>query len=498
MQQRKCRANLSKENKHSKLGESTMRITRARAKELIQSGGLPPLHPSSKQDERQVLRPTSKRAASEENEAANNSVAGRQRKKRAVLGDVTNIICKTSYTNCIDVPKVQVAKPAKQDKKGSARRKEKVVPAVIGKKPNDKEEKGMNNVAFVKSKEDLHTFENPKVHKLRETVNTKECGEETLMPMKQKSKYVGLRRHQQEGSKSCQEEGSDDYSFIDIDGKTKDPLMCGLYAPDIYRTMSAIELGRRPSADYMVKLQKDITHSMRSILIDWLVEVSEEYRLVPDTLYLTVNLIDRFLAGNYLEKQKLQLLGVTCMLIASKYEEICAPRVEEFCFITDNTYAKDEVVVMENKVLNYLEFQLSVPTTKKFLRRFIQAAQASYKVPSVQLEFLANYLAELTLLEYSFVKYLPSIVAASAVFLARWTLDQSDHPWTPTLEHYTSYKSHQLETTVLELRDLQLNTAGCRLNAIREKYRHSKFHSVATLSSPNLGQELFIQEPLDQ
>lgn len=72
-------------------------------------------------------------------------------------------------------------------------------------------------------------------------------------------------------------------------------------------------------------------------------QVSEEYRLVPETLYLTVNYIDRYLSGNVISRQKLQLLGVACMMIASKYEEICAPQVEEFCYITDNTYLKDEV-----------------------------------------------------------------------------------------------------------------------------------------------------------
>lgn len=126
------------------------------------------------------------------------------------------------------------------------------------------------------------------------------------------------------------------------------------------------------------------------------------------------------------------------------------------------------------------------------------------QVPSVELEFLANYLAELTLIEYGFLKYLPSLTAASAIFLARWTLDQSDHPWVgflmptrstrrsshfkffaskangfylvqnPTLEHYTKYKAPELKNAVLELQDLQLNTKGGMLNAIREKYKQPK------------------------
>nr|GEU63760.1 cyclin A2 [Tanacetum cinerariifolium] len=86
--------------------------------------------------------------------------------------------------------------------------------------------------------------------------------------------------------------------------------------------------------------------------------VSEEYKSAPETLYLTVYLIDMFLSQHCIEWQKLQLLGVTCMLIASKYEEICAPAIEEFCFITGSTYSKSEVVKMEGQVLNDLNFQL--------------------------------------------------------------------------------------------------------------------------------------------
>jgi cyclin A len=70
----------------------------------------------------------------------------------------------------------------------------------------------------------------------------------------------------------------------------------------------------------------------------------------------------------------LQLLGVSSMLIAAKYEEICTPQQEEFCYITDNTYQWEEVLEMERKVLRELKFELTTPTTKSFLRRFIRAA----------------------------------------------------------------------------------------------------------------------------
>lgn len=74
---------------------------------------------------------------------------------------------------------------------------------------------------------------------------------------------------------------------------------------------------RRPLPDYVEKVQKDVSANMRGVLVDWLVEVAEEYKLISDTLYLTISYIDRFLSLNVLNRQKLQLLGVSSMLIAS-------------------------------------------------------------------------------------------------------------------------------------------------------------------------------------
>ncbi|KAF8103373.1 hypothetical protein N665_0188s0310 [Sinapis alba] len=280
---------------------------------------------------------------------------------------------------------------------------------------------------------------------------------------------------------------------IDIDSNVKDPLLCSLYAPDIHYNLRVAELKRRPFPDFMERTQRDVTQTMRGILVDWLVEVSEEYTLASDTLYLTVYLIDWFLHGNYIERQRLQLLGITCMLIASKYEEIYAPRIEEFCIITDNTYTRDEVLEMESQVLKHFSFQIYTPTSKTFLRRFLRAAQPSHlMMPSVETEFLANYLTELTLIECQFLKYLPSVIAASAVFLAKWTMNQSSHhPWNATMEHYTTYKASDLKECVQALQELQLNTKGCPLYSIRIKYRQEKFKSVAVFTSPKIPERLF-------
>lgn len=281
-----------------------------------------------------------------------------------------------------------------------------------------------------------------------------------------------------------EDEGWSSKNYTDIDEDLKDPQMCGSYAADIYQHLRMAELKRRPATNFMEVFQRDINASMRGILVDWLVEVADEYKLVPDTLYLTISYVDRFLSGNLVQRQRLQLLGVSCMLIASKYEEICAPQVDDFCFITDNTYTREEVLDMERQVLNYLRFELAGPTTKSFVRRFIRAAQAGMKIPTLQLEFLGNYLAELTLAEYGFLQYLPSMIAASAVFMAKATLIPTDKPWTSTLRHYSGYRPSELKECAKAIHDLQCNKKNCTLPAVREKYRQHKFKCVATIAAP--------------
>ncbi|XP_059631780.1 cyclin-A1-1 [Cornus florida] len=272
--------------------------------------------------------------------------------------------------------------------------------------------------------------------------------------------------------------------IVDIDGNLVDPQLCATMACDIYKHLRASEARKRPSTDFMERVQKDINASMRSILIDWLVEVSEEYRLVPDTLYLTINYIDRYLSGNVVDRQRLQLLGVACMMIAAKYEEICAPQVEEFCYITDNTYFKEEVLQMESSVLNYLKFEMTAPTAKCFLRRFVRAAQGVNEAPSFLLECLANYLAELSLLEYNMLCYAPSLIAASAIFLANYMLNPSKRPWNFTLRHYTQYEPSDLCDCVKALHSLRCNNYNSSLPAVREKYSQHKYKFVAKKYCP--------------
>ncbi|KAL0314956.1 UNVERIFIED_CONTAM: putative cyclin-A3-1 [Sesamum angustifolium] len=278
-------------------------------------------------------------------------------------------------------------------------------------------------------------------------------------------------------------------SGIDLGVKSDDPQMCGAYVSDIYEYLHNMEMEakRRPLLDYLEKVQKDVTANMRGILIDWLVEVAEEYKLLSDTLYLTVSYIDRFLSVNAINRQRLQLLGVSSMLIASKYEEISPPHVEDFCYITDNTYTTEDVVKMEAEVLKSLKFEMGNPTMKTFLRKFTQIAQEDYESSSEKLEFLGGYLAELSLLDYGCVKFLPSLVAASVIFLSRFTLQPELHPWNSALQRHSGYRAADLKECVCILHDLQMSRRGSALVAVREKYKRQKISATADTVDENCG-----------
>lgn len=263
----------------------------------------------------------------------------------------------------------------------------------------------------------------------------------------------------------------------------EDPQLCGPYASDIYAYLRRLEVEpkRRPLPDYMETIQKDVNANMRGVLVDWLVEVADELKLLPDTLYLSVAYVDKYLSINVITKKKLQLLGVASMFIASKYEEINPPNVDE---LSDMTYTKEEVIKMEADILKSLEFEMGNPTVRTFLRKFIDVAQGNYKTPTLQFEFLVSYLAELSLLDYKCVKFLPSMVAASVIFLARLMIRSKMNPWCSALQQYTGYKAADLRDCVLVLHDLYLGRRGGSLQVVRAKYKQHKFKYVANLPCP--------------
>ncbi|XP_075673224.1 G2/mitotic-specific cyclin-2-like isoform X3 [Castanea sativa] len=260
---------------------------------------------------------------------------------------------------------------------------------------------------------------------------------------------------------------------IDIDSSDlKDPLAVVEYIDDITAYYRETENSSCVSPNYMAH-QFDINKKMRAILIDWLIEVHCKFELMDETLFLTVNLIDRFLEHQTVLRKKLQLVGLTAMLLACKYEEVSVPIVEDLVMISDKAYTREEVLEMERFMVNTLQFKLSVPTPYVFMRRFLKAAQSDKK-----LELLSFFIIELCLVEYEMLKFPPSLLAAAAVYTAQCSL-YCFKQWSRTIEWYTNYSEDQLlECSKLMVTCHQKAGTG-KLTGAYRKYSTWKFGYAA-------------------
>ncbi|KAM9143219.1 cyclin-A2 isoform 1-T1 [Pangshura tecta] len=249
------------------------------------------------------------------------------------------------------------------------------------------------------------------------------------------------------------------------------------YIEDIYTYLREMEVKCKPRAGYMKK-QPDITNNMRAILVDWLVEVGEEYKLQNETLHLAVNYIDRFLSSMSVLRGKLQLVGTAAMLLASKFEEIYPPEVAEFVYITDDTYTKKQVLRMEHLVLKVLSFDLAAPTINQFLTQYFLHQQTNVKV-----EHLSMYLGELSLIDADpYLKYLPSLIAAAAFHLASYTITGQTLP--ESLSKMIGYTLESLKPCLMDLHKTYLRAAQHTQQSIREKYKSTKYHGVSLIDPP--------------
>lgn len=259
----------------------------------------------------------------------------------------------------------------------------------------------------------------------------------------------------------------------DVDARDVDnPLLVTVYVNEMYEHFNQLEREFMVSPTYMSK-QDYVNEKMRTILVDWLVEVHLKFKLVPESLYMTVYIIDRYLQQKQVRRSKLQLVGVAALLVSAKYEEIYPPELRDLVYITDRAYNKQEILEMESDIVNTLEYKFTVPTIHSFLCRYLKAAHADRTM--VQ---LACYLTERTLQEYSMLQFLPSTIAASAVLVARKTLKR--HSWSPTLVKYTNYDEQDLVACVAEMSST-INNAASQQQAVFRKYSSSKFGGVARM-----------------
>ena len=199
-----------------------------------------------------------------------------------------------------------------------------------------------------------------------------------------------------------------------------DPLMVAEYVSEIFDYLMDLEQTTQPNPDYMDH-QEHLEWNLRGVLVDWLVEVHLRFHLLPETLYIAVNIVDRFLSAKVVQLEKLQLVGITALFIASKYEEVLSPHVTNFRNVADDGYTEVEILSAERYILQALNYDLSYPNPLNFLRRISKADRYD-----VQTRTVAKYLSEISCVDHRFMEFLPSHIAAAAMYVARMILGRTD------------------------------------------------------------------------
>lgn len=265
---------------------------------------------------------------------------------------------------------------------------------------------------------------------------------------------------------------------FDIDSEiSEDCVMCPEYAKDIFDYLKERE-EKFVLPNYMIT-QSSLNAEMRAILIDWLVEVQENFELFHETLYLAVKMTDHYLSKTPVHREMLQLVGSTAMLIASKFEERSPPCVDDFLYICDDAYKREELISMEGNILQTLNFDINIPIPYRFLRRYARCVNAGMDTLT-----LARYYCEMSLLDMSLVVERGSMLASACLLLALITKDLGG--WTPCLQFHSGYELSELCPVVRKLYFSLSAPLDDRLKAIRNKYSHKVFFEVASLPMVDL------------
>ncbi len=235
------------------------------------------------------------------------------------------------------------------------------------------------------------------------------------------------------------------------------------------RTTPQAYIGRHPG----------MTPGMRGILVDWLYELHLEYKLAPSTLYLSCRLVDRSLAEmSAVPRSSLQCLGCACMLIASKIEEVHPPTADDFVYISDGTYTRQQITDMESSVCSALGFSLQSATMETFRFPYLRAAGAGGP-QDARLGRLVGYLTDLALLSYELAATPPHVLTAAAVYMGMVALRYprveagrgQGSVWTETLRHYTGLAPEDLADSVRQMHRLWYYAGEGKLKTVFGVYK---------------------------
>ena len=261
-------------------------------------------------------------------------------------------------------------------------------------------------------------------------------------------------------------------------GDCSDPQDAYDFDLEVYMCLKNNEMKRLPSPNYF-NHQTTIKPRMRSIVIDWLVDVHKKLKMHTDTLFTAVEILDLFLSRVDFDKHNLQRLGCVTLMIASKSEEINAPDADDFVFFSRNSFTIREMHQTEAEVMKALDFRINPVHSSYFLKRFLRVAGTN--LPTTM---LAHFINEVLLLDSDMIGVCPSLRAAAVVFLSL-SLRNGAGQWTKDLQANTGYSADALRPMVLKILSSIHNVQSFNLTAIYKKYSVDAVCRISATIFPN-------------
>lgn len=214
---------------------------------------------------------------------------------------------------------------------------------------------------------------------------------------------------------------------------TQNPQACTEYVKDIFAHYRSIEAKYLPDPNYM-DFQSNFTAQSRILTLNWILNIHFHYKMSSETLFLTANIFDRFFACyENIALDKVHLVAVTSLFIASKYEEIKCMTTDHLIKVTRGMYTKEEILHMERAILKALDFNLTIASVHVFLKRYMKCS-GSFDDLQVQ---IASFASEMSIFDIAMLQYTPSTIACACIYVARSIRKFGGDKWNSNLIYYT-------------------------------------------------------------
>lgn len=321
-----------------------------------------------------------------------------------------------------------------------------------------------------------NTFKQKKINQKKSTLSlSRNYSSNTFLPSISEIDESGTIQSQQKENKINSQ-------ILKNQKVTINPQLVPEYSDEILSYLLENELINVPDYSKLFEKQEKINERTRGILIDWICYVHHKFSLLPETLFLSLNIIDQYTTLAYIDISQYQLVAIAAMLIASKYEEYYAPEIKDFIVVTKGLFSKDQIIKMEYSILCKLKFDILFTSSYKFLEYFYIICSEN---ENKKLFHLAQYILEISQMDVSVMKYKQSMRAGSALYMARKILKEEigidNDIWNLELKFRTGLSETDLKPCVREMIIFLQIVLKNKSNSFRDKFNTLEFSRVGTI-----------------